>query len=384
MENISKTENNRLDFEFRQILCLIKQFIPYVTSGFNLSLYSCWLEKLSSPSIDKAVRNNYLIELAKQIKDNTISAPFDRKPHEILKNSLDDDSSNIKTNNLDENSSWTSVSSFQLNANGRGDDNSANVPMEENRNFENISLKYTNFIPADWKETIEALQLRLTETLNQNDDLKRTLESQTQELQIKRKIEEELQEYKEKYKKEQDTVGKLRKELDELRNDYEKVNSKNDDEKLTKDKEIDKLSDIIRQQCTRMSNEIAALRKRVETSNFDEKILTLRKCVSKMDKLYEKSEKEYLKRIEKLKKELSLKDKMRSAEMGSMRAELAVKSGMERQKRMDEIVNDLEVRYIKMLEFHERQVAESRRLDEERVKYLQDLLEKHNIPFKVF
>lgn len=35
-----------------------------------------------------------------------------------------------------------------------------------------ISLKDTNFISSDWKKTIEGLQLRLTETLSQNNELK--------------------------------------------------------------------------------------------------------------------------------------------------------------------------------------------------------------------
>lgn len=41
-----------------------------------------------------------------------------------------------------------------------------------------------------------------------------------------------------------------------------------------------------------------------------EKILTLKKCISKMDKLFHKSEKEYLKQIEKLRLDLDKKDKV--------------------------------------------------------------------------
>lgn len=42
----------------------------------------------------------------------------------------------------------------------------------------------------------------------------------------------------------------------------------------------------------------------------DEKILTLQRCVSKMDKLFHKSEKEYLRQVEKLKHELEKKDRL--------------------------------------------------------------------------
>lgn len=64
----------------------------------------------------------------------------------------------------------------------------------------------------------------------------------------------------------------------------------------------------------RMSNEIAALRIQIENAfsnhNSDEKIVVLQKCVSKMDKLFQRSEKEYQKQIDKLKQELDLKDKV--------------------------------------------------------------------------
>lgn len=47
-----------------------------------------------------------------------------------------------------------------------------------------------------------------------------------------------------------------------------------------------------------------------KNNNSDEKIYNLQRCVSKMDKLFHKSEKEYLKQIEKLKQEIVKKDKL--------------------------------------------------------------------------
>lgn len=44
------------------------------------------------------------------------------------------------------------------------------------------SLKYTHYIYADWKKTIESLQLRLTETLTQNNELKVTIEKLTAQI----------------------------------------------------------------------------------------------------------------------------------------------------------------------------------------------------------
>lgn len=64
----------------------------------------------------------------------------------------------------------------------------------------------------------------------------------------------------------------------------------------------------------RISNEIAALRIQIENAfsshNSGEKIVVLQKCVSKMDKLFHRSEKEYQKHIDKLRQELDLKDKV--------------------------------------------------------------------------
>lgn len=53
-------------------------------------------------------------------------------------------------------------------------------------------------------------------------------------------------------------------------------------------------------------------------NNADEKIFTLQKCVSKMDKLFHKSEREYLKQIEKLKQDLEKRDKITQVDFHSI------------------------------------------------------------------
>lgn len=72
--------DNRLELEFRQILCIIKNSILYVNSSYNLSFYRAWLEKLNSPCADKYLRNIYLIRLARQIQGNYLSHPFTQNP----------------------------------------------------------------------------------------------------------------------------------------------------------------------------------------------------------------------------------------------------------------------------------------------------------------
>lgn len=76
----SNSNDSRLEVEFRQILCIIKNLIIYVNSSYNLSFYRAWLEKLNSPCADKYLRNNYLIRLARQIQGNYLSDPFDKNP----------------------------------------------------------------------------------------------------------------------------------------------------------------------------------------------------------------------------------------------------------------------------------------------------------------
>lgn len=75
-------DETRLEVEFRQILCIIKNSILYVNSSYNLSFYRAWLEKLNSPCTNKYLRNTYLIRLARQIQGNYLAFPFNRNPPE--------------------------------------------------------------------------------------------------------------------------------------------------------------------------------------------------------------------------------------------------------------------------------------------------------------
>lgn len=48
-------------------------------------------------------------------------------------------------------------------------------------------LKDTHYISTDWKQTIGSLQLRLTETLTQNNELKLTVGNLTAQIQAENK-----------------------------------------------------------------------------------------------------------------------------------------------------------------------------------------------------
>lgn len=88
--NDQNLDETKLEVEFRQILCIIKNSIIYVNSGYNLSFYRAWLEKLNEPCADKYLRNTYLIRLARQIQGNYLAPPFDRNPPEGHLHVIDD------------------------------------------------------------------------------------------------------------------------------------------------------------------------------------------------------------------------------------------------------------------------------------------------------
>lgn len=58
----------------------------------------------------------------------------------------------------------------------------------------------------------------------------------------------------------------------------------------------------------RIMNDISALKNLISNCSCDKKVHVLKKCVSKMEKSFQRSEKEYLKQIEHLRQELDLKE----------------------------------------------------------------------------
>lgn len=80
MDTINNEEND-LDAEFRKTLCIIKQYIPYITNKQHIYCYRIWLEKLSQvDNSQKQERNIYLNELSRQIQSGALEAPFTVTP----------------------------------------------------------------------------------------------------------------------------------------------------------------------------------------------------------------------------------------------------------------------------------------------------------------
>ncbi|VEN35729.1 unnamed protein product, partial [Callosobruchus maculatus] len=541
-----RTEEAKLDLEFRQILCIIKSYIPFVNSNQQLLLYKSWLEKLSAPTTEQPERNRYLLELARQIKDGDISPPFDQEPppgpfqnfpklnyylynpessptksykniawsknesqnemsypmpphpnlypyntptcssegpmvnlygsinktsqaphhshaqmnletshtlppfddanylfrqmhgisqgnhmenmksfsqghcdenpknppklnrgepsksatkgkkkkvnkspapvsqsdpivatNTVLQNSPQQVRYSVKDskkNDVAEDSSWCDltdtslisvgqltsfpfVNSIQVNCNEATKEETdtdcedisdtseslsvSSTSVNEERPCQEVKLKDTNFVPTDWKKIIEALQLRLTETLHQNNNLNRIVDELKEDLKLaKEKYQSSYKRTTDLNKKEVEMLKNLqgdalnnlekthqakideldnsyRNKMEKMRGDYESkisfLQAAHENDVRVKDEEISRLTDIIQQQCTRISNEIKSLRTQLESSmsnNSEERVIVLQKCVSKMDKLFHKSEKEYMKQISKLKQELEIKEKV--------------------------------------------------------------------------
>lgn len=108
--------------------------------------------------------------------------------------------------------------------------------------------------------------------------------------------------------------------VEKLRNEYEVkiLDMKKSFEKSLerKDEQIKKLEVTVQKQCVEMEREVTFIRnhlnknKMVDQHNYIEKIRTLEKCIIKMDKLFKKSEKDYQRKISKLKKQIDLRDKV--------------------------------------------------------------------------
>lgn len=236
-------DQDSLDAEFKKLLCIIRQYIPYINSNSCLSQCRLWLEKLSSTENDKESRNWYLGELCRQIQANRLHPPFtdvppsgclsqEEKSHKsfrkssvkCVKNGSDQtvDSQYCYGDSMDNDTSWSDLSETSVHQGQPIKTRSkkkttvnkvfkqtgntiklhfkscvnlpiiveSNLPLElGNLPLDMYSklLKDTNYISQDWKKTIGALQLRLSEITQQNNELKASLQNM-EENQLKEQV----------------------------------------------------------------------------------------------------------------------------------------------------------------------------------------------------
>lgn len=70
-------------------------------------------------------------------------------------------------------------------------------------------------------------------------------------------------------------------------------------------------------------------------------------------------------------------------QLKTQKADLIAAASVEKQRQFDELVNNLEVKYIKMLEYHETEVMENKKEDDDKIEYLKHLLNKFDIPYNI-
>lgn len=327
-------DEDSLDTEFKKLLCIIRQYIPYINSNSCLSQCRLWLEKLSNTESDKVTRNWYLEELCRQIQANTLQPPFTDAPPsgclpkeeksqksfrkssvKCVKNASDQtiDSHYCYGDSMDNDTSWSDLSEVSVSQKQPIKTRiKKKIPINKelkqtgNLHFKVVSitsfpiivesilplelgnlpldmysklLKDTNYISQDWKKTIGALQIRLSEITQQNNELKASLQNM-EENQLKEQVSAtkacwtkhlepntsqnlNTQEIAKLQEAHAINILQLRNSLSEdyqtkldcISKSYEdqvvELKSKTDQALARKDKEIFRLSEIIQDQCLR-------------------------------------------------------------------------------------------------------------------------------------
>ncbi|CAH0563780.1 unnamed protein product [Brassicogethes aeneus] len=255
------------------------------------------------------------------------------------------------------------------------------------------SFKDTNVIVTDLKKTIEGLQLRLTETIKQNNDLK----NEIKHFEIKDDIDPKFKSSNEDFGRLQETfTDKLDqveqnfvKQLEDLQKTYEaKIECIQVDKEISikeKDNEIIALKAAIETECARMNNEITSLRAKFsESVNLccNNKIDFLQRCIKKMDNLFHRSEKEYINQVKRLKRQLDNKEKSMLMFLKSQKVGVMSKASADTQEHFDVMVNYLESKYAKMFEIQAHTYTENLTKQDRYIDYLKKMLKKNAIYFE--
>ncbi|KAL1489170.1 hypothetical protein ABEB36_014108 [Hypothenemus hampei] len=424
---------DNLDIEFKQLLCIIRQHIPFINSNHYLGQCRIWLEKLSTMDVNKITRNSYLAELCKQIQTNILNVPFTEQPPEgdpaeqelcvvkqqdlvainIEDNScswsdLTDSDSESKLDNLSPDALQI-TDKLQKKRKVKVDrSNSHNNGNSENlKEWDMKFVTDTNYICQDWKTTIGALQMRLSEMIQQNKDLNSVIQKlklQLEDDNIKNQAQnqynltitetfhaQEIVKLKEKQSKDifllnktltEDFEKNLQKVSEDFKIQIEELKQRHEETLSKKDQEIYRLSQIIQKQCLRIMNDVSSLKNEVLSCSDTKNIHILKKCISKMEKAFQKSEREYLKEIERLKQELELKESSLQVQLKMQKAELLTQARTHQKEEFEETLNNLEVKYIQMLEAHEKQIMKIKKFDDAQILYLMELLEMNGINYE--
>nr|XP_022917032.1 uncharacterized protein PFB0765w-like isoform X2 [Onthophagus taurus] len=151
-----------------------------------------------------------------------------------------------------------------------------------------------------------------------------------------------------------------------------------------KDVEIEKLEQLLQEQCLRMQEEVQTIRNQIESNmsnssdSYIEKINFLQKCIIKMEKLYQKSEKENAKQLTKLRKELDYKTKTNQVlALTTQKAELLASTLDGKQTEVEKIFAELEDHYRSIIIEQQRKNMDEKRRDAKMIEDLKNELIKY-------
>ncbi|XP_076160718.1 centrosomal protein of 112 kDa [Ptiloglossa arizonensis] len=76
----NKQEALKLDECFKETLTRVRPYVLELTSTESAQLCKVWFDKLNAASTQRRLRNEYLLELCKQLKMGRIEGIFSRPP----------------------------------------------------------------------------------------------------------------------------------------------------------------------------------------------------------------------------------------------------------------------------------------------------------------
>ncbi|RZC35607.1 intracellular protein transport protein USO1-like [Asbolus verrucosus] len=279
------------------------------------------------------------------------------------------------------------------------------------------ALRDTHCLTEDRKKTIDNLQIKLKNAEKQNAELKSQLDAQKKKITEMEKLKnKEIYEFKEKFthlrqkeieflkqyhKDEIQEVEKshssrisviqseIKEKIEAVKKEYEEKIKKLDESSAELLKEKDE--EICRQVPLQLhlqnkNNPVVRLRSEIKAKEGEppdeqnsEQIISLKKCISKLDRVLHKNEKDYVKKIEKLKQELEVRDMTTQVQLRTQRADLIVRNTAAKQEELKNALNSLEGKYKKMMETLQLHALEAKKHDEKLIHELRALLDKHNI-----
>ncbi|GJQ81716.1 hypothetical protein Trydic_g9157 [Trypoxylus dichotomus] len=244
---------------------------------------------------------------------------------------------------------------------------------EQKKKVSELHNRETDMLKQIHARAVTEMEAKHTQQISEQDaDFRKRLDSikgsyENRYSNLKEDYDSRIKRIKEEYETRLNTIGI----------DYEKALS-------SKDSEVTKLEHMLQEQCVRMQEEVQLIRAQIESTAISNsetymgKIAFLQKCILKMEKLYQKAEKENLKQITKLKRELEFRDKSNQLALSTQRMDLLSLTVNSKQNEIELVVSQLEEYYRNKLIEHQQRTLEEKRQNSKLIEELKDQLAKLN------